>query len=347
MKNYYQILGTPEDASPKQIKTAYRKLARESHPDTNRDDPVAATRFKEINEAYETLGGSQSRANYDARLHGNHFNFGDVAGDVFQHIDEMFVNSAFGDFFSAGFGKKRKNPSQNLDLTVKIELTFEECVLGCIKTIRFSRNATCGNCRGSGASPNSDLANCQTCHGTGVFSHKQGFMSIRVTCHACGGAGKFITHPCKGCRGNGVTPEKKEVTINIPPGIDENSLLQVQGHGHVEKHTGDVGKLLVKLRILSSSTFERKGLDILSTKHVPFTTLTLGGNLSINTVHGDASIFIEPGTENGHVVKTKGYGVKLQSGEVGSHLTKLTVEIPVRMNQKQTEALRSFQETME
>ena len=248
MKDYYQILGVTEDASPEEIKAKYRKLAREFHPDINSDNPSAVQQFKEINEAYETLGDSNARANYDANLHGNHFSFEGGFGDVFQHMDEIF-----GSFFSKGAGRRKAR--KNLNLTVKLKLAFEEAILGCKKTIRFSRNTACGGCRGSGASPNSDLADCQTCHGTGIFSHNQGFMSIQVTCSTCGGAGKFITHPCKACQGNGILSEKKEVGIDIPPGVDEDLLLQVQGMGHVEKHTGDTGNLLIQLKIQASPIF--------------------------------------------------------------------------------------------
>jgi len=342
MKDYYQILSVGEDASPKQIKTSYRKLAREFHPDINKDNPSAARRFKEINEAYETLGDANARANYDAGLHGKHYSFEGGFGGVFNHMDEIF-----GSFFSGRSGRKQKKTNKNLDLTIKIKLAFEEAILGCEKTIRFSRNGTCDDCRGSGASPNSDLTDCHACHGTGVNSHQQGFMFIQVTCNTCGGAGKFITHPCKSCLGNGLISEKKEVSIDVPAGVDENSLLQVRGMGHIEKHTGDTGNLLIQLKIQPSPIFERKEFDISSTVHVPFVTMALGGNWNINTVHGETTVSIKPGTENGHVVKIKDHGVILTNGKMGSHLAKLVVKIPKNMNQKQIEALHSFQKTME
>ena len=342
MENYYKTLGVDENASQEEIKIAYRKLARNYHPDINKDDTGSSEKFKKINEAYEVIGNPTGRANYDAGLHGNHFNFGGGFGDVFQHVDEIF-----GSFFSRGFETKKKKRRKNLNLTTKIKLTFEEAVLGCRKTVRFSRNSTCDICRGSGASTNSDLIGCRTCHGSGVFSHNQGFMSIQVTCHDCGGAGKFITHPCKRCEGNGVMPEKKETSIDIPPGVDEDLLLQVHGLGHTEKHTGDTGNLLIQLKIQPSQIFERDGLNIISSKEVPFTTLALGGNLSIDTVHGTTSVFIEAGTKSGHVVKSRGYGVKLRNGDTGFQFTRISVEVPDKMNQQQIEALRSFKNVME
>jgi molecular chaperone DnaJ len=341
MSNYYDTLELTESATEKEVKDAYRKLARNYHPDINPDNAEAAEKFKQINEAYETLGNSDNRAGYDAMLHGHNFGSFGGFGDTFGGFDDLFES-----FFSGGNRRNTQSRARNFDLSVEMRLKFHESVLGCKKTIQYSQNTQCSTCVGSGARSNSDIVSCGVCGGSGIHTSRQGFMHIQVTCGTCNGVGKITTHSCTTCNGAGFNPEKREVGINVPCGVDEKSVLRIEGMGHFNPDIQKFDNLLVYLSIEKSSEFERGGIDILSSQQVPYVILALGGTLNISTVYGNTTASIQPGTPNNFIVKIRNYGIRLPNGENGSHFCKLMVEIPTKLNPEQKEALIAFQKTL-
>ena len=330
MKEFYSILGVSENASQDDIKKAYRKLAKQFHPDKNLDNPQASARFKEISEAYETLGDPHKREDYDFGSQGVGFDPFDGFGDIFSNI--------FGE-------RQRKRKPVEYDVDVGITLSFEEAALGCEKFVSYKVAESCVGCSGSGCTPGTSRVACGSCGGNGRVQMKQGFMSVVVTCPTCKGDGSRIDSPCSDCSGSGVTYHPREINASIPPGVHSKNVITYDGEGH-STGRGSIsrGSLNLHISVLGSSDFYRKNLDIIGEKDIDYVDLVLGGKVDVKTIHGTLSISIPAGTQVGSYLKIKGNGIRASGIGNGDHLLHVGVVIPKNISDEQRDILKQFRE---
>lgn len=364
-RDYYEVLGVNKNATDDELKKAYRKLAKQYHPDANPDNRAEAEeKFKEVNEAYETLSDKQKRTMYDQFGHdaANGFNGGGFNGynsgfsgfNGFGDFDGFDVGDIFSSFFGGASnfsGSRRSGPPRGRDIKVALEITFEEAAFGVKKDITISRDETCDTCHGSGAKPGTNPVTCDTCHGTGQIKYTQNtilgsIMSTRV-CNKCGGEGKIISNPCDTCRGKGTVKKQKKISITIPQGIDNNQTLSVKGEGNKGEKGGVAGNLYITVLVKKHSLYTRRGDNIYADIKVPFTVMTMGGEIDIKTLYGDSKYKIPKGTQSNTTVTLKGQGIKNINGRgQGDMFAKLVVDIPTKLTDKQEELLREFNDTI-
>ena len=352
-RDYYEVLGLSKSASVDEIKKAYRKLAKQYHPDLNPGDKSAEAKFKEVNEAYEVLSDSDKKARYDQFGHaGVDPNFGASAGysgnPFGQDIDlgDIF-GSFFGGGFSGGFSGRKANPNaprRGSDTEAVVNITFDEAAKGCKKQVSYQNIETCSECKGSGAESGSSPKTCPTCNGTGQvrINQRTPFGSIQTTrtCDRCHGRGKVIEKPCKKCNGNGRVRVKKTIEVNIPAGIKDDQILNVTAKGNSGINGGPAGDLHVYVNIKPHELFERKGDDIWCELPVTFTQAALGYEVSVPTLDGKVSYSLREGTQPGDVFKLKGKGMPHLGGRGrGDQYVKITIEVPRNLSQKQREIL--------
>lgn len=355
-RDYYEVLGLSKSASVDEIKKAYRKLAKQYHPDLNPGDKSAEAKFKEVNEAYEVLSDSDKKARYDQFGHaGVDPNFGASAGysgnPFGQDIDlgDIF-GSFFGGGFSGGFSGRKANPNaprRGSDTEAVVNITFDEAAKGCKKQVSYQNIETCSECKGSGAESGSSPKTCPTCNGTGQvrINQRTPFGSIQTTrtCDRCHGRGKVIEKPCKKCNGNGRVRVKKTIEVNIPAGIKDDQILNVTAKGNSGINGGPAGDLHVYVNIKPHELFERKGDDIWCELPVTFTQAALGYEVSVPTLDGKVSYSLREGTQPGDVFKLKGKGMQHLGGRGrGDQYVKITIEVPRNLSQKQREILKEF-----
>jgi len=360
-RDYYEVLGVEKTATDDEIKKAYRKKAKEFHPDANPNDKVIAeAKFKEANEAYETLSDKQKRGMYDQFGHdaANGYNggagFGGFNGTGFNGMDMDFdMGDIFSSFFGGGFaneGSRRRGPARGRDIKVAIEITFEEAVFGTKKEITISREETCSTCNGTGAKAGTQPKTCPTCGGTGQVRYTQNtilgqIMSTR-TCTKCGGEGKIIDTPCQDCKGKSTVKKQRKITISIPQGIDNNQTISIRGEGNSAAKGGIKGDLYITVFVKPHATFKRKGDDIYADIKVPFTIMALGGEIDITTLTGRIKQKISEGTPTGTVVCIKNQGVKNINGyRQGDMYITLVVDVPTNLNAQQKELLQQLNDT--
>lgn len=354
-RDYYEILGVDRGASDADIKKAYRKLAKQYHPDVNPGDKVAETKFKEANEAYEILSDSQKRAQYDKFGHaGTDPNgFGGFGGG-YSDIDFGNIGDIFESFFGGGSGfgrssKAKKGPQKGNDLKYSMDISFEEAAFGVEKEISINRTENCATCSGTGSKPGTEPATCKHCNGTGQTQYKQStpfgqFVNIK-TCDVCGGEGKIITDPCHTCSGKGRIRKNVKLKINIPAGIDDGQAISLRGEGDPGMRGGPSGDLYISIRVRPHSLFQRQGTDVICEIPITFVQAALGSELDIPTLDGKVKYTIPEGTQTGTVFKIKGKGIPFIRGNGrGDQYLKVNVEVPQRLNERQKEILREFAE---
>jgi molecular chaperone DnaJ len=309
-RDLYQVLGVPKDASDDDIRTAYRRLARELHPDVNQD-PAAEERFKEIAGAYEILSDPDKRARYDA------FGTAGGPGQQFTDISDIF-EMFFGQGGFGGFGRTRRSGPRSRtrrgeDLAVRDVLTFTEAAFGVRREVQVDRMAACDRCLGVGAEPGTAPIACRTCGGTGeVQSVRRSVFGTLMTtspCRTCDGTGQEIPDPCERCFGKGRVPEQATVTVEIPAGVSDGMELRVAGAGHAGVAGGPAGDLFVRLTVEPSTAFERRGQDLFTVLDVTMTHATLGADVVVAGLEGTETLRVEPGTESGTVLRLKGRGI--------------------------------------
>ncbi len=355
-KNYYETLGVDKNASSDEIKSAYRKLAKKYHPDLNPNNEEAANKFKEINEAYEVLGDSQKRANYDqygsadpkdffrgaggGSSQGGFSGFGNFGG-----FDDIF------NMFSSGFGggNSRGGVAQGNTLTTSITLTFEEAAFGVKKTINLVRSQVCSKCSGTGAKSGSAYQTCPDCGGSGQVRYTQDTLFGRMvnvgTCSKCSGTGKIIKEKCEACSGKGSIRASSPITINIPAGIDDGQIMTLHGYGDAGVRGGPSGDLQVLVKVLAHPMLERDGFDVHLDLPVPFATAILGGKIVIPSLEGKLELTIPQNTQTGTVLKLKGKGIKhLNRMGKGDMFIKVNVELPTVNDKKTMDKIRAFAE---
>lgn len=351
-RDYYDVLGVGKDASEADIKKAYRKLSKKYHPDINKA-PDAEAKFKEVNEAYETLSDSQKRASYDQfgkagmdGAGGNPFGGGYSQGGDYGGFGD------FGDIFSQFFGggSRAANPNaprQGEDLQYRMDLKFEEAIFGKETKITYSRNATCHTCDGSGAKPGTSPVTCPKCQGTGFVEVEQqsplGRIRSRQACDRCGGKGKIIENPCETCHGTGKEKQSHEIKVTVPAGVEDGQQMRLEGQGEAGENGGPYGDLYIVFRVKPSDKYQRDGTEIYITIPITFPQATLGDEIKVDTVHGPVSLKIPAGTQSGTKFRLRGKGAPhLRSKQMGDETVTVNVTTPKHLNDKQKEALMEF-----
>jgi len=343
-RDYYESLGVGRGASPEELKGAYRSLAKQYHPDVNKD-PGAEERFKEINEAYAVLSDAQRRAAYDRF---GHAGLKDIPTDFGFGFSEIFE-----EFFGFGFGggRSRRAPRRGADLRYDLTLEFQEAIFGAEKQLEFARQDVCSVCHGSGAEPGTSPTRCSTCQGSGeVRQVRQTFLGSMVnvtTCPTCGGRGEMVISPCRGCSGTGV--ERRQITrsVEIPPGVDNGTQIRIGGEGEPGSNNGPRGDLYVVIRAKAHRYFRRRQEDILLDLSINVAQATLGAQVKVPTLEGDDELRVPPGTQSGKVMRLKGKGVpRLRRNGRGDQLVILSVDIPRNLTKEQRELFEQLAGTM-
>ncbi len=363
-RDYYEVLGVSKGASDDEIKKAYRKKAKEFHPDLHPGDAEAEAKFKEANEAYEVLSDSQKKARYDQFGHagvdpnygaggGNPFGggFGGFGGDGM----EFDLGDIFGSFFGGGFGGGRQSnpnaPRRGEDVQARVTISFEEAAKGCKRSIDINRVDTCAECHGSGAKAGSSPKTCPDCGGRGFVNVQQrtafGVISTQKSCPKCSGKGRVIDDPCVKCRGTGRVSTKASVEVNIPAGIDDRQIFSVSGAGNAGANGGPKGDLKVAVFVRSHSHFERDGYNVWLEQRISYTQAALGDNIRIPTLDGDVKFDIPAGTQSGTVFSLKGKGIQVLNGRGrGDQLVRIIVDVPKSLSHRQKEILIEFEKEL-
>ncbi len=353
-RDYYEVLGVEKGASDDDIKKAYRKLAKQYHPDLNKDDPNAAEKFKEIGEAYAVLSDADKRSRYDQFGHaGVDPNFGAGGGGYggFGDFDMGDLGDIFGSFFGGGFGggSRRNGPARGRDIQQYITLTFEEAAFGCTKKISVTRRENCDECGGSGAKKGTQPETCPTCHGSGQVRQVQqtplGQFQTATTCRTCGGSGKIIKEPCPKCSGSGKLRKTKNIDIKIPAGIDSGQTISARGQGEAGSHGGPSGDLLVTVEVAPHKLFRRDGANVFIDIPITFVQAALGCEIDVPTIDGQVKHKIPEGTQSGDQFRFRGRGIPdIRTGARGDQYVKVSVEVPKNLSSKQREILQQFAE---
>ncbi|GAB2703653.1 molecular chaperone DnaJ [Paenibacillus thermoaerophilus] len=343
-RDYYEVLGVSRDASADEVKKAYRRLAREYHPDVNKA-PDAEEKFKEIKEAYEVLGDEQKRAQYDRFGHVDPNQGGGFGGGF--SGDFGGINDIFDMFFGGGPRRNPNAPQRGSDLQYTLRIDFKDAVFGKETEITIPRTESCDTCGGSGAKPGTKPETCRTCGGSGQQEFVQntpfGRMVSRRTCSACGGQGQIIREKCGTCGGSGRVKRSRKINVKIPAGVDEGAQLRVSGEGEAGLRGGPPGDLYIVIRVNPHEFFERDGDDIYCEVPLTFTQVALGDEIEIPTLTGKVKLRIPPGTQTGTYFRLKGKGVpRLRGYGQGDQHVKVTVVTPTVLNEEQKELLREF-----
>jgi molecular chaperone DnaJ len=348
-RDYYEILGVSRNATEAELKKAYRRLAMKFHPDRNPDDDQAEARFKEAKEAYEILGDARKRAAYDQFGHagveqgaGGGFSAADAFGDIFGDV--------FGDIFGGGRGRGRGRSRvfRGADLRYELDIELEQAASGDDVTFRIPVMAQCGECGGSGATKGSGPVTCETCSGHGSVRLQQGFFSIQQTCPRCKGAGTVVSDPCRACHGEGRVRESKTLNVKVPAGVDTGDRIRLSGEGEAGRNGGPPGDLYVEINVRPHSIFERHGADLACDIPVSFATLVLGGSVEVPTLDGQVALKIPPETQTGRVFRLRNKGVRpVRGGATGDLLARVNVETPVKLDKRQRELLKAFDDSIQ
>jgi molecular chaperone DnaJ len=343
-RDYYEVLGVGRNASAAELKSAYRKLAMQHHPDRNAGDRQAEQRFKEVSEAYEVLKDDQKRAAYEQFGHAAFeggaggrpgFDFGSFA-DVFDDL--------FGDF--VGGGRRRGGHSRGSDLRYNLEISLEEAFAGKQTQIRVPTTVRCDACTGSGSASSAAPGVCPSCRGAGRVRAQQGFFTIERTCPTCAGNGRVITDPCDACGGSGRVHREKTLSVTIPRGVEDGTRIRLAGEGEAGARGGTSGDLYIFISVAPHRLFVRDGGNVHCRIPIPFTTAALGGQIEVPTIEGKrARVQVPPGTQTAHRFRLRGKGMTELHGHArGDMFAEIVVETPVNLTKRQQELLREFEE---
>ena len=354
-RDYYEVLGVSKSATDAEIKKAYRKLAKENHPDLNPGDKEAEARFKEANEAYEVLSDSDKRSRYDqfgfAGVDPN-YGGGGYGGGFDGSFDFGDLGDIFGSFFGCGFGSRsRTGPQRGESLRMGVTITFEEAAFGCEKEVTLERVEQCDTCQGSGAAPGTSPETCSNCGGSGqVQQRRQTPMGVFATtgpCPRCGGKGKIVKTPCAHCHGTGKVAVKKSLEVKIPAGIGDDQSIALRGQGDAGVNGGPAGDVIVIITVRPDPMFERDGYDVWVTVPITYSQAVLGASIVVPTVDGKVEYNVPEGTQSGTTFRLRGKGIQYLGGRGrGDQYVKVMVEIPKKLTRAQREALNAFEQSL-
>jgi molecular chaperone DnaJ len=339
MKDYYEILGVSRDASPEEIKKAFRRLALKYHPDRNPGDKEAEEKFKEINEAYACLSDPEKRRQYDqfGTTFGERPGFGPFTttfSDVFEDL--------FEDFFGVFTGRRTPRAQRGEDLRYNLTINLKEAAFGTEKIIEIPKTEACADCAGTGSAGRKPSL-CPTCKGTGQVRYQQGFFTIAKTCGRCHGSGHVIGDPCKKCNGTGYVSRMKALSIKIPAGVETGSRLRVRGEGERGQNGGPPGDLYVYITVEEHPFFKRDGNDIRCEVPISFPQAVLGGEIEVPTLDGTTKLKIPPGTSSGTEFVLKGKGIqKLHGHSRGNQIVKVFIDVPKKLTPRQRELIEEL-----
>ena len=350
-RDYYEVLGVSRNASEDEIRKAYRKMARQYHPDINKA-PEAESRFKEVNEANDVLSDAQKRSRYDQYGHAAE-QMGGAGGAGFEGFAGGDISSIFEAFFggAAGMGgsRRRRGPERGADLAYELNISFRDAAFGVSRTIEVQHLATCTPCKGSGAKEGSTVVTCALCQGTGQVHQTQrtifGHFSQVSPCPKCQGEGKVIETPCASCKGAGRTRQARKLSVNIPAGVDTGSRLRVTGEGDVGPRGGPSGDLFIILSVEADERFERRDADLFTHEPVSYSQAVLGDEIEVKTLDGVEVLKVPPGTPHGTVFTLRGQGIPVLGdarGRRGDLHVEIRIAVPARVSDEEAELLRKL-----
>ena len=351
-KDYYDILGVTKKSTPEEIKKAYRSLAMKYHPDRNQGDKTAEGKFKEASEAYQVLSDPKKKSSYDQFGHSafeggaggpGGFDFGGFESGAFSDIFDDF----FGDFMGSGRsgrGSKKSRSNRGSDLKINLEITLEEAYLGKKQTINLSSNEKCEKCSGGGAERGSKPKKCSACNGHGKVRTQQGFFTLQQTCPDCGGDGEMLSNPCKDCRGSGIIKTKKNLSIQIPKGVDDGTQIRLSGKGDAGYRGGADGDLYIMITVQKHKIFQRSEENLYYKLPISMTDAALGTEIEVPTIDGGkAKVKIPAGSQNGKQLRLKEKGMpNLRSENIGDLYLEVTVIVPENLSKDQKKLLEEF-----
>ena len=357
-RDYYEVLGVAKTASEDELKKAYRKLAKQYHPDMNPGDKGAEAKFKEINEAYEVLSDKDKRAKYDQFGHaGVDPNFGGGGfggyGD-FGDFGDFGFGDILGDLLGGGFGGRsanRSGPQRGESLRAGVTISFEEAAFGCEKEISLTRLESCESCHGSGCAPGTTAEVCPDCRGSGTVRVQQRMGGMAFTssapCSRCRGTGKIIHQPCKSCGGGGNVRKQRKISVSVPQGINDKQAISLRGQGNAGANNGPAGDLIVEVRVKPHPYFQREGTSVLYECPVSFYQAAMGAELEIPTIDGKVKYTLPAGTQPGTTFRLRGKGIpELRGRGRGDQYVTVQVKVPASLTNQQRDALQAFAEAM-
>ncbi len=350
-KDYYKVLGVVSTASDKEITRAYRKLAKEHHPDAN---PGSEERFKEISAAYDVLGDPDKRKEYDeVRSHGPiGGGFGAPGGGTFRMEDMGDLSDLFGGLFGGGRTRPtQRGPERGADMEAQLHLSFQDAVHGVTTSVNVPQEVRCSNCRGSGAAPGTSTHTCPRCGGTGSLNDNQGLFSLSTVCPDCVGRGTLFDTPCPVCHGTGSEQKVRSVKVRIPAGVEDGQRIRVKSRGAPGQGMAPPGDLYVVVHVASHATFGRSGRNLTITVPVTFPEAALGTTITVPTLDGKVTLKVPAGTQAGRVLRVRGRGVPATSGRNGSKagdlMVKIEVLVPTELSDEQRAAVETLAEVTE
>jgi len=354
-ESLYDTLGVKKGASSDEIKKAYRKLARQFHPDTNQGDKGAEERFKQVQTAYDVLSDPEKRKAYDRfgstngrgqpGPGGGNVDFGDFdwSGDLGDILGGIFGNVRGG----GGGRRARSQPVRGADVETEVRLSFEDSLRGAEAKVPVELTVACSQCGGTGAEPGTAPIICPECNGRGVVSESQGLFALSQPCPRCRGNGTVIEKPCSKCHGSGRERRRRTFTVKIKPGVKDGTKIRLKGKGEAGQNGGPNGDLIVVTRVAPSDTYERRGDDLIVQVPVSYPTAALGGKVEVSTPAGPVSLKIPAGSEDGKLLRIKGRGApKLSGSGKGDVLARLRIQVPKRVNKKERELLEELQKAV-
>jgi molecular chaperone DnaJ len=347
-RDYYEVLGVNRTVTDQDLKSAYRRLAHQHHPDKNQDDPQAEDKFKEAAEAYAVLSDPEQRRRYDRFGHAGVSSAASAAwgapgfGGIEDILGDLF---GFGDVFGAGGrgGGRRSGAQRGADLRYDLEINLEQAAVGMTAQLRIPKLETCETCSGSGSAPGTQPESCRTCEGTGQVRFQQGFFSVSRTCGTCRGTGQVITSPCETCRGAGRIEREKSIEVKIPAGVETGSRLRLQREGESGAYGGPAGDLYVVIHVAEHEQFERQGNNLYASVPVTFAQAALGSEISVKTLNGDQSLKVPAGTQTGTVFRVRGQGMPVLGGRGrGDLFVSVSVVTPRTLTREQRKLLEQL-----
>ena len=340
-KDYYKILGVSSSATDKEIQKAYRKLAKEYHPDAH---PGSEEKFKEISAAYEVLGDAKKRSEYDSvRAQGPFMGQGRGGGPGGFNVRMEDLGDVFGTMFGRGGRRTGHGPQRGSDLETALGLSFADAVDGVTTSVNVAGDAACATCHGTGAAAGTSPQVCARCQGTGLVNENQGFFSFSSPCPACHGRGVRVDTPCPTCHGSGTTVQNRQISVRIPAGVEDGQRIRIKQKGAAGRNGGPAGDLYVVVKVAPDPRFGRKGRDLTTTARVSYPDAVLGTTIVVPTLHSKVTLKVPAGTRSGQVMRARGYGVPAQGKhQAGDLLVTVEIDVPKNLTAEQRKAVEDL-----